>query len=116
MQLLLDYMSRHEKHLEEVLSDYKEEASKKVLEAWFQCTSTEKAEKHFRALLNEPHTNIDEIVEMAIALDDCLLGIYKEMALRAEKEEIRDVFNNLLSMETKEKQKLIRNALIIEDF
>ncbi len=34
--MLLDYLSRHEKHREETLAKYEEEASKKVMETWFK--------------------------------------------------------------------------------
>ncbi len=36
IKMLLDYLSRHEKHLEKTLSEYEDSASEQVLNTWFQ--------------------------------------------------------------------------------
>ena len=36
VKMLLDYLSRHEKHLDEILADYEEDASKKVMNTWLK--------------------------------------------------------------------------------
>lgn len=54
LEMLLRYVSRRKKNLEETLAGCTEETSEMILETWFQYTLTKKAEKNLQALLLNP--------------------------------------------------------------
>ena len=117
VKMLLDYLNRHEKHLEESLARYEEEVSEKILNARFQYPPP-------RELLNickgavisgKEDLSLDGVIGIALNLDDCLIDLYKEMIKSSDLEEVKEVFNNLLEMEKREKLDLVRNALELKD-
>ena len=113
----MDYLSRHEKHLEENLARYEEEVSGKILNAWFQYPPPKEVLNTCKSAVipGQEDLSIDGVVEMALQLDDCLIDLYKEMIKSSELEEVKEVFNNLLEMEKREKLDLVRNALELKD-
>ena len=115
LKLLLDYVSRHEKHFEESLNQYEESASKKITNYWLQNTPEL---PEVGSLLNfeiDQDTTIDDIVALAIRFDNKLIEIYKSLAHSADSEDIRNVFKKLLEMEEREKTKLVRQAMRLNE-
>lgn len=115
VRLLLQYMSRHEKHLEECLQDYERDASRRILETWFQYTPGAVPLEHLERVRLEPEMSIEDVVDVALRLDECLIRLYQEMADKADSREVAEVFCNLLDLERKEEVCLTRNALSIKD-
>lgn len=115
VRMLLDYLSRHEEHLEESLAAYEEGASKRVLDTWFKYVPAEDKLEKFRDVKLEPDMSVDDVVDVALRMDDCLVDLYKEMAEVAVSQEVKEVFTNLLEMEEQEKHKLVRNALQLKE-
>lgn len=111
VKLLLDYLGRHEKHLEESLSAYEDDAPTQVLNSWFQFTLDESTLKTPESIQIKPHMTIADVIRMSLSLDDRLIKVYKNIAKTAEVPEVREVFENLLQMEEKEKHTLARAAL-----
>ena len=111
VKMLLDYMGRHERNLEEALIRYEQQASEQILDTWFQYTHDEETLHICEASEFRPDMTVKEVVAAGLKLDDCLIRLYREMAEYANSEQVRDVFRNLLEMEEREKHKLSRNAL-----
>ena len=115
IRMLLDYLSRHEHQLATSLAEYEDSASEKVLNTWFNS----RHELDPCTFLNEfkltADTSVDDIIELGLRLDDCLIAVYQDLAENAECEEVRGVFQNLLEMEQKEKCQLARNSLRLMD-
>jgi rubrerythrin len=115
VKMLCDYMSRHEKHLEESLADYEDGAAENVLNTWFQFAPSEEMFATLRDFKVTPALSVDQVVRLAMEVDDCLINYYRTMAESADTEEVREIFNNLVSMEEHEKVRFARNALRLED-
>jgi hypothetical protein len=112
IKLLLDYMSQHEKYLEETLTRYEEEVSEKILNTWFQYPPPKEILDTCREVsINETdYLTVDDVIEMAVKLDDCLIDLYKEMIKNSETDQMREVFTNLMEMEKRQELELVRDA------
>lgn len=112
VKMLLNYLSRHEKHLAESLSQYEEGVSKKILNTWFQFPTPQGMLHTCRtmAVKEQQELSVDGIVELALQLDECLVQLYQEMIKSSEVDVVKDVFQNLLEMEKHEEVELVRNA------
>ena len=115
VKMLLDYMSRHEKHLEQCLTEYEQDASRKILETWFKYTPQFDIPSCFEDIELNPDMCIDDVIELALRLDDCLVELYKGMAEKAEYSDVKKVFTNLLEMEKHEKMNLVRDAIELKE-
>jgi rubrerythrin len=112
VKLLLDYMSQHEKYLEETLARYEEEVSGKILNTWFQYPPPKEILDTCRevSITKTDDLTVDDVIEMAVKLDQCLIDLYKEMIKNSETDEMREVFTNLMEMEKRQELELVRDA------
>jgi rubrerythrin len=62
-----------------------------------------------------PDMSVDDVVKIAMNFDDALIEIYKEAAREAEDTNAKAMFENLVEMEQKEKQRFIRDTEWMED-
>ncbi len=117
VKMLLEYMSRHEKHLEESLARYEEDVSGRILNTWFQYPPPKDMLKTCVNLTLEGKENltVDEVIELALQIDGCLIQLYKQMVAESEFDEVKEVFNNLLEMEKQQEMTLVRDALHLKE-
>lgn len=115
VKMLLDYLSRHQSHLALSLQKYEADASHKILETWFQYTPQLDILKMLDKQSLEAEMSVDEVIKLAIDLDDAMINIYKEMAENTHSSDVKDVFNNLIQMEQQEKLRSVRDALMLQD-
>ena len=115
VRMLLDYMSRHEKHLEECLLEFEQDASRKILETWFKYTPQMDIPSCFEDIELSRDMCIDDVIKLALRLDDCLVELYKGMVKEAESRDVKKVFTNLLEMEKHEKMNLVRDAIELKE-
>ncbi len=114
VKLLLDYLSRHEKHFDECLAVYNENASKMVMNTWYQYTPQIDPSELLEEVALTPEMSVDDVIRVALRLDNYLIDLYQMMAENAEIPEVREVFMNLLGMEQQEKREQAKNALSIK--
>ncbi|MBU1909561.1 MAG: hypothetical protein KJ726_05915 [Verrucomicrobia bacterium] len=114
IRMLLTYMSRHETNLAECLTRYKREAAERVLDTWFKYVSEKATCKSFEGVVIRPDATVEEVVQIALRLDRCLVDLYTEMAERAVSQEVRDLFMSLLKTEQKEENQMVRNAFTLD--
>ena len=107
VKMLLDYLVRHEAHLDRALSDYTQDVRIKALNAWYQ--------QPFDISQYPEELTVDDVMNIGLNIDSCLLASYKGMAEAATSSEVREIFENLLLMEQQKKHKFARVALEIED-
>ncbi|MGD2089825.1 MAG: hypothetical protein PVH61_26860 [Candidatus Aminicenantes bacterium] len=112
VKLLLDYMSQHEEYLEETLIRYEEEVSDKILNTWFQYPPpTELLDTCREVSINKTEDlAVDDVIEMAVKLNQCLIDLYKEMIKNSETDYMREFFTNLMEMEKRQELELVRDA------
>lgn len=108
---LLDYMSRHEKYLDDCLAQFEEQVSDNVLDTYFKYGSetTQIAEIHEFEI--KPEMEVDDVMAAAMHFDACLIKFYREMAQRSLSDKVREVFENLLVMEQHEQIELSKQML-----
>jgi rubrerythrin len=114
MKMLLDYMSRHEQHMAEYLTDYEQEAAKKVLNTWFKYNVSHDARQCIENVKIAPEMSLEEVIRISLEFDRCLVGLYRELADQAVSQDVKNLFLDLLEMEKKEEIKCIRDALLFE--
>jgi rubrerythrin len=117
VKMLLDFMSDHEKHLEDTMARYEEEVSQKILNTWFQYSPSKEILTACKEINLEGKENltVDDVIEIAVKLTQCLIDLYKEMAKNSECEDVRAVFNNLMEMERHFELQLVRDAQELKD-
>lgn len=117
VRMLLDYLSRHEKHLEESMARYEAEVSERILKTWFQYPPPKEILGICKTLAVDEveDLSVDGVIKLALELDDCLIDLYKEMIRGSGSEEVREVFQSLLDMEKQEELELVRDSLELKD-
>ncbi len=115
VRMLLDYLSRHEKHLQESLAIYEHEVSGRVLDCWCRDIPHSIPSDCFECSDLSADMSIDEVINVAVRLDYCLIKLYEAMADCAPYEDVREVFKRLLEMEEREEVEMIRNALQLKE-
>ena len=114
VKMLLDYLVRHEAHLERALADFNEETRTKALDAWYQYAQEQCILETFDVSQYPEDMTAEMVLKIGLNIDSCLVASYKGMAEGATSAEVREVFENLLLMEEQEKHKLARIALEID--
>lgn len=115
VKMLLDYLVRHEAHLERVLADYTQEIRTKALNAWYQYAQDHCLLQPFDVSQYPVNMTAEQVMEIGLNIDSCLIASYKGMAEAATSAEVREIFENLLLMEQQQKHKLARIALEISN-
>ena len=111
VKMLLEFMCRHERHLEKCLEKYEDDVSKSILETWIQYVPYNASSKCIDDVQIKPDMSVGNIITLALQLDDCLLNLYKDIKENTISDAVREFFTNLLEMEKQEEIELIRNAL-----
>ncbi|MCK4565573.1 MAG: hypothetical protein KAU94_12960 [Verrucomicrobia bacterium] len=108
---LLDYMSRHEKYLDDCLVQYEEQVSDNVLDTYFKFGSEATQIAEICEFTIKPEMEVDDVMAVAMHFDACLIKFYREMAQRSLSDKVREVFENLLVMEQHEQIELSKQML-----
>jgi rubrerythrin len=113
LEMLLEYMSRHEQIFERALARYEESGRRKILGTWYQYVADEDLD--LRAVEAKPHQPIDEVVDMALEFDEKLVRFYEDMAQNmSDYEDVRAFFQSLAEQEKQERAQLRINAEMIK--
>lgn len=115
VKMLLDYLSRHEKHREETLAKYEEEASRKVMETWFKYIPKVLYPDCFENISIRSNMSVDDVIGIALHFNNCLVELYTRLVENTPGNEVRNVFISLLERMKKEKMNLARDALWLND-
>ena len=108
---LLDYMSRHEKYLDDCLAQYEEQVSANILDTYFKYGSESTKITAITDFEIKPEMGVDDVMAAAMHFDACLIEFYREMAQRSLSENVREMFENLLVMEQHEQIELSKQML-----
>lgn len=115
VKMLLDYLQRHEAHLEQSLDQFEHDKSQKVLESWFQYAPDQDLSEVLASIEINDHMSTDEVILMALKLDDYFIELYAGMVANSSSSAVKAVFQNLLDMEQQEKIRTARIALNMND-
>lgn len=114
VQMLLDYMSRHEKDFELVLAEMGSESHDKLLETWIQYAPDDRALEVPRAEALRDEMTVDNVVKVALRLDEKLATFYGQAAALAKTPEVKRLFSNLAEQQEDKRKKFKVNALLTQ--
>ena len=115
VSMLLEYLKRHEDHLEATLDKFGHDESQDVLDSWFQYAPDQDLKDVMSEIEVSDHMDTDDVVAMALKLDDYFIDLYQGMVNDASSSAVKAVFQNLLDMEEHEKIQISKTALQIND-
>jgi hypothetical protein len=115
VKMLLDYMSRHEKKLELCMAEYEDNASKDILNTWFKYTPASTYQECFRDSDLNHDMSIDDVISVALRLDDCIINAFKRIVDSSESNRIKEIFTCLLKSAEKERKKFVNEALELKE-
>jgi len=110
VKMLLNYLSQQEKNFAQSLEVYVTRGSPKVLQTWFQFAPESHLQETLAGIDLQADMTVDQVMRVAMRLDDCLVAFYDEALQNAEGEEVADAFRELLIQEKQEKAELFKTA------
>lgn len=114
-RLLLDYLSRHERHLEQNLHRCENEMEPDTLDSWFRNSPDETELLPLFKFEVNPAMLDEELLRTAIEQDERMAGFFQDLAETAPTPVMRDFFNTLCTVEQNQKFHLAKNAQMIRD-
>ena len=115
VQMLLDYLSRHEQHMEQTLARYEKTARPAILNAWLEYSPKLDVEAVIHACQLSEKPGTDAVFRAAMRFDDTLIALYEEVAGKAVDQTTRTLFADLLHLEQQEKIQVARAAMSLDD-
>lgn len=115
IKLLLEYLSRHEKQRVETLARYEKDASRKVMDTWFKYVPENISFDCLKNIEINSNMSVDDVVEIALGMNNCLIELYKGVIEETKVEEVKDVFNSLLRRVEQEEKNLVRDVCRLND-
>lgn len=110
VKMLLAFLYEHEDKMCSSLKSYQQHASEGVLNTWIQFT-LEQTPDHFIGQFNtSAGMDVEQVFELGQTIDSYLLDVFEELMDTAATDELRDLFQNLVTMEREEKFALTRAA------
>lgn len=115
MKMLLQYLEQHERTAEKALADYETDASQKMLKSWSKYSACEDKLSTLKNMLSDSATSPEDVIRMAIGLDECLLSMYRELVDTGNDPDVTEALENLLALESSELRILARDSLKVYD-
>lgn len=109
VELLLQYLARHEENFNETLGKYEEEAAQGVLDTWLQFAADDTIDAALQPIELDKNMDPDEIIRYAMILDRRLIQLYREIADSTGVSSVRDLFSNLILMEESKDRQYARS-------
>ncbi len=116
VDMLLKFLSHHENEMSQVLARVTADVNERILDEWHQTELTSVSQILDGCKECHPDISVDELVSMALRVDDSLISLYKHMASESSTDDARQLFNNLVLLEENEKMKTARAALSTNDW
>ncbi len=107
IRMFLEYLSRHEQHLEAVMERFEQEMTEHILNMRVQYVpEPDQADDSLQTLSVTPEMSVEQVVKTALRMDDYLIRTYSAIADQTAYPEVRDTFEDLIRLETNEKKSL----------
>lgn len=115
IKLFLDFLIERETLREKTLADFLQEASGNILNSWFKYIPENIPEDCFKEKVNNPDITLNEIVDYALQLNNCLVEMYKGLMEEADADELKELFHHLWKKIEKEEKNLVRDSELLYD-
>ncbi|WP_221795247.1 hypothetical protein [Oceanobacter mangrovi] len=112
MKLLATHEEQQSLALQRVASDVRES----VMNEWHQLEPADLADILEDCQACQPDMSAEELVNVALKINDYLISLYKGMAAEAGSDASRTLFEGLADLENHQKQVTVRSALSVSDW
>lgn len=109
VETLLQYLSRHEGSLAEIIEAYEDDAPQEILDAWFKVAPELRAVKQPADIEFAPDATVDEVIDKALEMDESLISVYRMLIRQAVPARLREVLQNLVEEEEREEKRLLKS-------
>lgn len=116
VDMMLHLLAQHESTLAEALAQVEDGLADNVLQEWHQFEPGSISEALADCHEMHPDISVDELVRVALKIDDYMVGLYRQMLSEATSDESRQLFQNLVQLEEREKMRTVRTALSANDW
>lgn len=99
IELLLEFLSDHEKDLERGLSRYEPQAAEGILNTWMQYVPDDVLERAFAEIPLHEDSSEEEIIDAATRFIDALVDLYATLVQSTEAPRVKELFASLLELE-----------------
>ncbi len=114
--LLLQYLADHQRTVKATIKHFEEDADTQVLNTWHDHFPELDLPDNLHDLKSHLSTiSTNDVVRLALQFHDLLIHLYEEIRNSAPTDEVKDVFDNLALMESREKERMLRDANMLED-
>ena len=110
VEMLLAYLSRHERQLSAGIAAFQQQADPATLATWFSLHSDFSIDAKLSESMLRPGFGLTDVVNLAITLDEYIITLFDTLALNAPNPKVREVFRNLLEQEKQEEHLVVQMA------
>lgn len=114
-QLMLDYLNRHEQNLAQAMDKYDADMTQGIAALWLQDVPELQPEELVEKVRGVDLGNVDNIIAVALDVDEYLIKLYQRMADEVDSDAGREVFKSLIKLEDNERHRLSRAAFRLAD-
>ncbi len=115
IQLLLEYMARHEDNFEKTLAGYKLDTATGIHNTWLKYVPDDAITDSLEHLDFRNEMSADEILRVVLTFDQALFGLYCELAGETASPGVQELFGKLLKLEDRKDRQFSVNALGLFD-
>jgi hypothetical protein len=109
-ELLLDYLRRHKDRYADAMKEYSETEAKTINETWIQYVPHSEY-LNLDGLDINPDMSIDDVVEVALELDDRLIAFFDVLQQGTQlPPKVKNVFKRMIDQEQAEKEQIVKTA------
>lgn len=116
VDMMLKLLSHHEEGLAAAVADFRDSSRSRILEEWHQFEPEDIGDLLSECRAIHPDISVDELVMIALKVDEFLIGVYRQLSAEASSSEARELFENLAVSEEAEKIRTVRAALSAGDW
>lgn len=114
VKMVLDYMGRHEKDFESALAEMGSDSQDRLLETWMQYAPDDRGLEVPRAQEMGDEMMVDDVVEVALEMDEKLANFYAQAAKLAKMPEVKHLFGKLAEQQEDKRRKSNINAILTQ--
>ncbi|MBK7106580.1 MAG: hypothetical protein IPH62_15005 [Ignavibacteriae bacterium] len=115
VKLLLNYLEERETQIEKTISELENSASSNILNSWFPHSQCKTKLEVLSTLVSEEKISVDELIDLFVYLDNCLIELYTKLVDNAENVDVQEFFKSLSKLEENHKIKSLKSASQFED-
>jgi hypothetical protein len=102
VRLLTDYMARHRRRLAEALERFPAAEYQRICALPLRYEPVSSECDRFQSVVLPADATAEEVLDLAIQLDECLISLYRQVAQQDVEPEVKDLFESLVRREERD--------------